>query len=338
MVDIFLEVRRERLMNEAETAYDALKGEVDKARLKLVAIEKNIESHYKDNDMLFEFEKDKLQVNSWLELKTQIVNIEAKIHDTLASLDEINKQLSKENKNIIASKVIIKNSSRAQLRNQILNLKIALERTRQRYKEDSPEVREIQEQIEGLTQLWNQEEKSEESQSTQLISETYQSLFNRKNLLLSNLAGLKANIKVLKDAEKSIADKMEMIPKKSKVTHELERERTMLEKRYIGLSDKLTIAAVSKATILSAPSSIKVVDYAQYPEKPYWPKTKYLLLGAIIFGAMMGLFAAIILEVIYGRVSRYRLSSKTTSDKLYAIVARDTEFLSRLYGLKLPEK
>jgi len=94
------------------------------------------------------------------------------------------------------------------------------------------------------------------------------------------------------------------------------------------------VADVSRATVKSAPAPIRVVDRAEYPEKPYWPKTKYLLLGAIIFGAGMGILNALIIDFIFGRVSRYRLSIAKTQHDIYAIVSRDIDFLNRLYGLK----
>ena len=102
-------------------------------------------------------------------------------------------------------------------------------------------------------------------------------------------------------------------------------------------SAKLTTAAISRATVLSAPPALQVIAYAEYPEKPYWPKTKLLLLGALVVGAIVGLLASITLDFIYGRVSRYRLSATTARYEIYAIVRRDTEFLASLYSLADPD-
>ncbi len=333
MVNLYLEERKIRMTIEADTAYNALKTEVDKASGRLNAIEKKIEEHYEQNNMLLAFEKDKLQVTRWIELQATIVESEAKLAYIVATLKEIDRQLGMENKDVVTSRVLIKNSARVKLRDQIVQLQISLEQAKLRYNTDAPEVTEIIAQINALTRLWKEEEKIEEAQSTELISETYQALLNRKSTLLSEMKGLRANLKVKKASERATANKLKALPAKSNITHDLERERALLEKRYTGLSDKLTTAAVSKATILSAPPSIRVVDYAEYPEKPYWPKPKFLIIGAIIFGGIMGLLAAIILDFVYGRVSRYRLSSTSSHRAIYAIVARDTEFLARLYGL-----
>jgi len=333
MVDLFLEERQIRMMTEANAAYHALQLEVEKARNKLDAIEEELEKHYDQNNLLLAFEKDKLQVAIWVELRASIVESEAKLAYIVATLKEIDRQLAIEEKNVVSSRVMIKNSARTTLRNQIVLLQISLEQAEIRYASTAPEVTEIKEQIIALTQLWNSEDEIEEAQATELISETYQSLQNRKSALLSEMEGVKANISVKKKTDKDLSEKLKLLPAKLRSTERLEREHELQKTRYIGLSDKLTIAAVSKATIASAPPAIRVVDYAEYPEKPYWPKTKYLILGAIVLGAMMGILTAIILELIYGRVSRYRLSATSSHHTLYAIVSRDKEFVAHLYGL-----
>jgi len=333
MIDLYLEDRRNRLVAEAETAYKALKIESDKALKELREVEMKIEEHFKQNDMLIAFEKDKVEVGTWLELKASIVESEAKLAYYEETLKEIDRQLLSEQRDTVASRVTTKNSARVKLRDQIVQLQILLEQAEIRYNSNAPEVTEIKEQINALTGLWQQEEEVEEAQATQLISENYQSLKSRKSVLLSEIQGLRANLKVKRAADERIESKLKTLPVKINKTNQLERERGLIETRYMGLSNKLMIATVSKATIESAPAAIRVVDYAEYPEKPYWPKAKYLVLGAIVFGAMMGVIAAMLLDLVYGRVSRYRLSASTSHNEIYAVLSRDSRFLNRLYDL-----
>ncbi|MFT6274167.1 MAG: hypothetical protein ACJAZ0_000255 [Halioglobus sp.] len=337
MVDMYLEGRQERMLEEADRAYNALKTEVDKALVALTAKEMELQAHYSENNMLLAFEKDKLQVGTWLELKASIIEIEATKAHTEATLKEIDRQLGFEKKNIVGSRVMINNAARVTLRNQIIQLKIALEQTKLRYSAESPEVSEIQAQITGLTRLWEGEEEKEESQAIQMISETYQGLVSRKSNLLSELSGIEANLKVKNAADKQLEETLKALPGKINTTHALQREQSHMETKYTGLSNKLTTAAISRATVLSAPPAIQVVAYADYPEKPYWPKTKLLLIAALVVGALVGIFAAIALDFIYGRVSRYRLSASAARYEVYAIVRRDTEFLASHYSLISPD-
>ena len=337
MVDMYLDERQDRMMEEADRAYNSLKTEVDKSLVMLTAKEMELEKHFSANNMLLAFEKDKLEVTTWLELKASITEIEARKAYMEATLAEINRQLSFEDKNVVASRVMIKNSARVTLRSQIIQLKIAMEQTKLRYSSESPEVTEIQSQITALTKLWEEEEEIEESQATQLISDTYQTLQGQKSNYLSELKGLEANLAVKNAADKRLEATLKELPAKINKTHALQREQSNLEIKYNGLSNKLTTAAISRATVASAPPAIQVVAYADYPEKAYWPKTKLLLLGALVVGALLGLLSAIALDFIYGRVSRYRLSDSSAKYEIYAIVRRDTEFLANHYDLASPD-
>ncbi|MFK8049359.1 MAG: GumC family protein [Halioglobus sp.] len=337
LVDHYLLGRKERMLEEADTAYAALKQEADKSRAQLLDLELQLEKHHEENNMLLTFEKDKLQVTTWLKLQSSIVELESQKAHLTATLKEIDRQLESEEKNVVGSRVQIKNSARVTLRNQIVQLKIAMEQTKLRYSPGSPEVTEIQAQIDALTELWSAEEEVEQSQAIQSISETYQALQTQKSTLQAELSGIIANLEVKRKADKEMDAALKLLPKKINQTRALDRERSLLEISFNGLSQKLATAAISRATIASAPPAIRVVTYAEYPEKPIWPKTKLLLLGALIVGAIMGVLAAIILDFIYARVSRYRLSATSSQLEVYAIVTRDTKFLASLYDLAGPE-
>ena len=54
-------------------------------------------------------------------------------------------------------------------------------------------------------------------------------------------------------------------------------------------------------------------------------------------GALLGLLAAITLDFVYGRVSRYRLSATSAPYEVYAVLRRDIEYLASHYDLARPE-
>jgi capsular polysaccharide biosynthesis protein len=85
------------------------------------------------------------------------------------------------------------------------------------------------------------------------------------------------------------------------------------------------------ATARSAPSAMRVVEYASAPEQPVWPKTKLLLLGAVAFGLIAGVIGALLLELVFVRVNRYRLLEKDDEYRVFAIVDQDEKFLDQLY-------
>ena len=64
MIDLYMEDRKIRMLEEADTAYNALKAEADKALNELREFEKTLEAHYQENNMLLAFEKDKVEVGT----------------------------------------------------------------------------------------------------------------------------------------------------------------------------------------------------------------------------------------------------------------------------------
>jgi uncharacterized protein involved in exopolysaccharide biosynthesis len=121
------------------------------------------------------------------------------------------------------------------------------------------------------------------------------------------------------------------IPEKMKVTHELNRQHDLLEKKYSVLQDKMAVAVVSKAAAASAPPSMRVVEYAALPAKPSWPNTKLLLALALIMGLGAGVVLALLLDLIFARVNRYRLQRAGIDYPVYAVLEQDKDYLGNLY-------
>ena len=101
-----------------------------------------------------------------------------------------------------------------------------------------------------------------------------------------------------------------------------------------GTMSAARIVGWSNVTGAAASEPLAFDDYAlQY----YYGQLGSRFLGALLVGAFMGILAAITLDFIYGRVSRYRLSAASSRFEIYAIVTRDREFLASLYNLAGPE-
>ena len=73
-----------------------------------------------------------------------------------------------------------------------------------------------------------------------------------------------------------------------------------------------------------------MVEYASPPEQPVWPKTKLLLLAAALLGLTVGSVLALVLELVFVRVNRYRLWGGDDY-RVFSIVQRDERVLERLY-------
>jgi Mn2+/Fe2+ NRAMP family transporter len=88
---------------------------------------------------------------------------------------------------------------------------------------------------------------------------------------------------------------------------------------------------VIAATAQSAPSAIQLVEGAALPDKPDAPQTKLLLIAAIIGGLCAGVVAAVLIDLLQDRATRFRLTQPDAPFPLIAIVGQDRAYVRRLY-------
>ncbi len=330
LVSTYLEHRKMRHVNEAEDAYNSLYGEAEKVRQELLLHELVMEEYFTDNSILLMFEKDKVEIAQWIELETSIVENKSMIATLESTLSKVNDQLTKENREITSVRVYQKNSLRETLKDRLAKLKLSLQQVKEKYRPESPEVREVKNQIAMVKQLISKEGEVTQFQTTQVLSETYEGLRQKKNRLESELEGTRAGLQMKISASSKMRELLQGIPSKMKTTKGLNREHQMLEKKYTVLQEKLMVAAVSKATALSAPPSLRVVDFAVPPEKASFPNKKIFLLMALVIGILAGIGLALLIDLIYNPLSSNLL--KTSSGlTIYATVSQDREFIEQQF-------
>jgi uncharacterized protein involved in exopolysaccharide biosynthesis len=332
LMEVYLSEREARFVREAQTAYDSLSAVARDARTELDAIEARLEQYYTENTMLLAYEKDRLEVAQWLEKRATIVEMEAMLASTERTLIEVDRQLGTEDADIVNNRVYARNPIKSALQTQLSQLELALEQTKLRYRADSPEVLEIVRQIDAVQKLALEEDETQEQQRSLIRSSTYEALRQRRNLLLADAEGIRARLTVERAAAAELENRVRALPGRMNESQSLTRDREVAQKKYIALEDKLMVAAVSLATVRSAPQAMRVVGAAVPPEKPFWPKTKLFLAAALALGAAGGAFLALVLDLVSGPVSRYTVSTANCGS-VYAIVSVDREYLARLYSV-----
>ena len=325
IVDVYLEQRRARFLKEAEQAYASLHEEHDKAMRDLDQLDKELEKFRADNGMLLLFEKDRVQIGQWVELRAAITELQAQIAEGTHALEVVDGQLARESRSISSDTMFKANAYKERL----AKLELELAAARQLYRPDSKEVRDVEQQI-AIAQAGLDHGAPTVVRNTELVSDSYEKLRAKKLALEAQLAGARASLAVKTAAAARMQEVLDRIPRNMQLNHEFERRQTTLEAKAGVLNEKLTVAAVSMASAESAPSALRVVEYASPPEQPVWPKTKLLLLAAALLGLTVGSVLALVLELVFVRVNRYRLWGDDDY-RVFAIVQRDERVLERLY-------
>ncbi len=332
LVAVYLEMRIERQRREADNAYNALSGEVAKAREELRAVESRMEEYFTQNTLLLSMEKDKLDITRVETLRGAIIEIEASLASAYRTMDEIDRQILTEKPEIVSARLVRINPSREVLNDRLSQMSLQRRQLLIHYRADAPEVRDLDKQLGAVREQLAREEVDQVSQSTIALNDAYESLRRRKALLETEIVGQKAGLAVRRAEVVRLDALVATIPLKVKSSHELERERLLVERRYTALQDKLSIAAVSRAMASIAPATIQVIDAATAPDQQSWPQTKLILAGAAALGLLAGIGLAVLIDMMSGLVDRYRIAGDETGLDLYVVLPPDRRFAAHAFA------
>ncbi len=330
---VYLQQRIDRHREEAQKDYDALSVEVAKTRVELQDLESRMEKYDVDNSVLMSMEKDKLDITRWSVLLASIQDIKTSINTSGDTLANINAQLATEQKDVVSARLMKASSIRETLNDKLAQLNLARRQMLIHYRPDAPEVKELESQIAAVTQQLAREPVDQVAQTTVMLSDGYQALLRRKSQLEAELAGDKAALASKQAEAEQMGATVREIPEKIKTNHDLEREHALLEKRYVVMSEKLTEADITRTMAATGPATIQIVEPATAPGEPVWPRTKLLLAAAAGVGLLAGLGMALLVDLLSGRVDRYRLASGETGLQLYAILSPDNLFAAQFFPL-----
>ncbi|MGE4323703.1 MAG: GumC family protein [Sphingobium sp.] len=328
----YIAQRRQRFADEAWQAHRALQAETERAHGALRALEARMERYYTQNDMLLMFEKDKVEIGQFLGEQSELSAKRAAITQTMHQLATVSAQLARESRTVVASRLVQDNPVAATLRQDQAKLIAARDAMLIRYRADSPDIRDMNDQIAAIDRQLAAQTPQSVQQTSIARNSGYDVLRAQKATLETRLAGDRAALASLSATVAAKRREIDRIPQKMKDSHDLARTHDMLEKTYLALQDKLMTAAVTAATAASAPSAIQIVESASLPEKPDAPRTRLLLIGALLTGLGAGLAAAVLLDLVRDRVNRFRLTQPDAPFPLLAIVEQDRAFTRRLFG------
>ena len=327
VADVYLEMRRERQVREAQEAYDSLARETAKTERELEDLDREIRKFRSENGLLLVFEKDRLQLGQLQTHRAAVSELEATIAENESALRIIREQVAAESQ-LIGSDRVFRDAA---TQDRLVKLEAQLAQTKQLFQPGSPEVRELEEQIRIAQATVERATRPGAVRNASRVGESYEQLLAKAMAIESRLSGARSALQVKKVEHDRMRGLLERLPEKMKINQEYERKQVVLESKYRTLHDKLSVATVSLATARSAPAALRVVHRAEVPEKPVWPNTKLFLAAAVASGLLLGVLAALFLELVYVRVNRQRLWERDADYRVFAVVEEDRAFLEKLY-------
>jgi EAL domain-containing protein (putative c-di-GMP-specific phosphodiesterase class I)/uncharacterized protein involved in exopolysaccharide biosynthesis len=318
-IDVYLQLRRQVSSDEAETAYQSLKTELDRVSVALVGAEEEKQQFDRRNNLSVEFERDKVLLGKWGELRSTIGELDAQVASAVASLKVIEANLANEPAEIVNGRTFQESRVRTLLQQREFEQSTQLAALQERYRPDSPEVLEAQRLLaESRAQLAREPERSELVQS-KMVNPAHQALRSQQQQLTAQLAAARAQLNLRRSDFNSLTARLDALPAVFREAHALSRKRDALEARYRLLNERFMMADVSRTATTRNPSSLRVVDYAAPPMRRSSPNLKLLLPAAVVVGLIFGVGLALLAELFSAKVTRDRLAGRRDMP-VYAVV------------------
>ena len=318
-VDIFLEERRRRSYSEADKAYQSLSAEVSRASEDLAAADEKKADFEKKNQVVLDFEKDKLLLTDWAKLKSSVNEVNGTIAGLEASLAVVERELGTEPAEIVQATRLQDSQTKGLLQKREFELNSALQQMREHYLAGSPDIQQLERLLAEVRASLAREPDKVTVAREVIMNPARTELRTREQLLKSQLASAYATLASKRKPLDELQGRMDRYPQLVKSLTAMARVRDGLESRYKLLRERLMVADVSRATASSAPSSIRVIDYASPPTSQSWPKMIILAPSALALGLFLGFGMALLAEIFSTRVNRDRLSTRPEYP-VYAVI------------------
>jgi uncharacterized protein involved in exopolysaccharide biosynthesis len=323
LIDVYLNERIERYKFESMRSIEALDVEIGKAEQALRAVEAEKIEFMRVNDLGLGVEKEKLEVTKLADLEERAAETRAKIASNEASLAEIDRQLASEPATRTVTTSFEMNSLRETAKAKRLDQQAALVFARSRYREDSPEVQDILSNIAGLDRIIAETSDKVAKSSTDMLNTAREELVTRRNMLRTDLAGLKGSLAAMERRRAQLKGRMVGLPVLEATVARFDREHKLASDKYLNLTGKRAQAAVSLAGLKAMPS-MRVVSPAKMPDRKNWPKPIILYPVALVFGLALGLALALVKTIVLGRIRREQLAPGRGQARFYGLVGVPT--------------
>jgi succinoglycan biosynthesis transport protein ExoP len=272
---------------QADESYEFMQGQLLDYKKKLEESDKAIREFRERNPRIIS-ETDSSLAIRLDKLAMAKVDVDMKLKELLTKRDDLQKQLSGQ-KEIVAGKEGPQAKLR-ELNNRLMELSA-------KYTDDYPEVKKVKGEIEEMKkQMARAGDPRPGASGTGAIdtSPVRQQLKEQLNETDTEIATLKAQNAELMRQQKAAQGTLGLIPREQEMWAKLERDRSVNQKIYDDLMQRLESAGFSKdLELTNKAGTFRIVDPAILPYIPVKPNTVLMIVLGILLGIASGIAVVI---------------------------------------------
>ncbi|MCC7156184.1 MAG: GumC family protein [Bryobacterales bacterium] len=320
LMDTYMASRLERHYDEAKRSLDVLTDQMKLAKDDLVAIEQRRLQFLQSNGLMFDFQKESLEISKLSDLEQNINNTTVRIASLETTLSQTKLALAQEPNTRTVSTLYEANAMRESTKLKRREMELQLIQTLERYREDSPEVRDIRRDLAEMDKLIASSSERVEKGTTEGLNAVAQDLNQRRINLEAELAGSRASLRAMQDIRAGLRTRLLSIPSLQAQLRSIDREYGLAQEKYQQILSKQTQSSVSLITTRTAMPSMRIVEYATPPQDKTLPKPKIVYPAGLVVGLMLGTFAALLATYSSARLRRDQIEGGRGSAEFYGTV------------------
>jgi polysaccharide chain length determinant protein (PEP-CTERM system associated) len=286
-----------RKMNQAalEGANDFIQGQLTEVENKLKTTENNLLEYKEGSGVILPEKQGSVTLDKLTELESAQAKSQIELQQTKASLNQVEKQLSEQEEEVISTRRISDNPVVGQYKKQLASLEVDLAGLKKSYTEQHPQVIEVEEKIEEIKKRLETSVQEVVSSKTKTTNPFYNQLKEKLITANTSIIAIEARLSGYQEQIQEIEGELNSLPAKELKLARLKRDLNVAENVYTMLRERKEEIQIQKAM---KTSDVVVVDAAVINEEPIKPNVKLNIVIAAILAIFVGVGVVFVLEFL----------------------------------------
>lgn len=327
LVEKFQEENQSMNRADLRSASEFISNQLEEVRVKLADLENKLLEYKKKHDVVLPEEQAKTVLDKLVNLETMRAKAQLELKQAETSLQELDKYIAQEDRQIISTKTISNNPLVMESRSRLAELQIELAGLKEVYTDRHPRVIEVQKKIQEVENLLAQTVAEIVSTRTETLNPIYQTLREKIINLQASIIGLQVQLETYDQQIADLREQLVALPEKELELSRLQRESRVAESIYLLLMEKKEEIQIQEAM---QSSDIVVVDPAVDGEQ-IKPRKKLNMVIAAFLAVFIGLGIIFLLEYLDTTVKEEKDIERITGLPVLGVIP-DIDYISKTHG------
>jgi capsular exopolysaccharide synthesis family protein len=338
---------------EAASARKFILEQLPKTELSVRQAESEVRKFKENNKIISLGEEETAGVRAIANLEEQISQHQAQLTYTKAQAQKLQSQASIDSQQTVAAASLSQTPGVQQILTQLQEAKTELKIAQTRLQPAHPQILNLQEKVSALNSLLQQQTKNivgnnEPTSKNLQMGELRQSLVKEFARTDTERQALEKKINTLSQQLVTYQQRARLLPKLEQTQKQLERKVQASQVTYESLLKKLQEVQLAENQNIG---NARVISPAFVPEQPTASRKKLIIIGGVLLGALLGMIAAILLDLIDQSIKSVKEAKELFQYTLLGIIpsindrsrksfiwkAESEEQIPKLVGKEVPQ-